>query len=158
MHQGRLTLRWIQSAGILRHQHPGLGTALGHVQESFAFDIVSCEPVIFGTRHHAPVEVDPNGLQPSIHRRLLVSLSALWHAPHQLGNGGWINIALDLFPADSSLQLAMQGVVLRGLGMRDKGTLRVPCVCRTSIEHSVTLTVADRTGYCVRQNSCHYSK
>ncbi|ETS83957.1 hypothetical protein PFICI_05833 [Pestalotiopsis fici W106-1] len=37
----------------------------------------------------------------------------------KLGNGGWINLALDLFSTDSTLQLAMQSVVLRGMGMRN---------------------------------------
>lgn len=43
-----------------------------------------------------------------------------------LGNGGWINIALDLFPTDTTLQLAMQSVVLRGMGVRsaDQALLR----------------------------------
>lgn len=36
-----------------------------------------------------------------------------------LGNGGWISIALDLFPTDRTLQLAMQSVVLRGVGIRN---------------------------------------
>lgn len=36
-----------------------------------------------------------------------------------LGNGGWISIALDLFPTDRTLQLAMQSVVLRGVGVRN---------------------------------------
>ncbi|KAK9422920.1 putative Zn(2)-C6 fungal-type domain-containing protein [Seiridium unicorne] len=45
---------------------------------------------------------------------------AFTNAAARLSNGGWVNIALDLYPADRSLQLAMQGVVLRGLGARDE--------------------------------------
>ncbi|KAK6077460.1 hypothetical protein SCUP515_04988 [Seiridium cupressi] len=50
----------------------------------------------------------------------LVCGKAFTNAAARLSNGGWINIALDLYPADRSLQLAMQGVVLRGLGARDE--------------------------------------
>ncbi|KAF4958985.1 hypothetical protein FSARC_10888 [Fusarium sarcochroum] len=37
----------------------------------------------------------------------------------RLSNGAWVTIAMDLYPTDKSLQLAMQGVALRGLGARD---------------------------------------